>query len=194
MKKILSLFLSIFFSIICFVSCGCPRERSLYDAPKIAIEEFGAEEIIVMTYSRSAYSWLSDAYGVSDLHEWYVFAKKDGKEILVIVPSNTDKQPVLAEWPLDYSFEEIKTALQEFFGIKLEYFAPDYGFDDFQIIFGEEKIKNCLSSYYGINEPLDIDKEIMIVCKPDLYNCQEHFVIQSNGELKIFTYSMDEIK
>ena len=104
MKKYFALFL---LSLFLLSSAGCTYENKASDAKRIALEDFGMDEIWVVCNAVPGINIPQEIsrYGL------YVLGSKDKKERLILVPARTDQAPFEMDWPLEHSFREIMEKL-----------------------------------------------------------------------------------
>lgn len=87
------------------------------DARRIALEDFGMDEVLVVT-GGSPHAEILGEYADKNLggYIYYVLGVKDGKEMMIVVPHHYKDGSHQIDWPLQHSFTECIAALNEYAG------------------------------------------------------------------------------
>ena len=160
-------------------SCSCSRvyDRNCYHAIEAAMEDCGLEKVLSVGYSDGD-NWLTRPYDKTDRYVFYIIGEINDEEVIVLVPSRSNKSAIRISWIFDYSFKEIIRAFENYVGY--DFYSPTLGHQigyDFVLVdlVADEYFKGIL----GL-ENYDLDVEMGI----EFNSC---FIVQSNGELVFFT-------
>ncbi|MCI8369171.1 MAG: hypothetical protein HFJ81_06035 [Clostridia bacterium] len=164
-KKIFSLLLLIT-SLFAFALCSCTviNENRDDDAYKIAVKQFGFEEVWVVSSGTTSSVLMEE---MVSRYLIYVLGEKEGREIMIIVPALKKDKSYEVKWPLKYSF---KQTIDKYNVLVTEKpcTEEDYKYIEFQ---------DCGFELYEIEES-SMDKPFAI-------KYLNRLIYQSNGEIVV---------
>lgn len=118
-------------------ACTMVNENKSDDARKIAIEQFGFDDVWTISAGTTESVLIQKD---TSKYIWYVLGERDGEEVLLIVPAEKDEDSYEVDWPFADSFVQIIGKLNAFVGEDIcteEKFGliefMDRGFDSFDI-------------------------------------------------------------
>lgn len=161
----------IFMAIIILSLSGVfTNSNTGYDAKKIAIKQFGMDEVLLLS-SISTNSNLIKDTGI-DSPVIFVVGLKNGEEHSIIVPIFKRYPPYETEWLFDLSFREIVAKINEVAGNDI---CHPENYKDFMFLSSPYEVELHRQRMFG-NVPLDVDLII---------HFHEYLIFQTEHELKL---------
>ena len=143
------------------------RENHPDDARRIALEQFGLDEVWIVAAGTSGSTLTTQK---TPNYPIYVLGEKDGEEHFIIVPQLKDFEPYEIGWVFEKSFREIVDELNAHAGTAI---CQKENYGEFEFWDNEEQIAE-----YAQGIPLDF--EFMMVYR-------EYLIVQSRQELTILS-------
>ena len=165
----------LFFLIILIMLFTLPltniKENKMDDAKRIAIEQFGMDEVWVV-YPGSSGSTITTQESAN--LPIYVLGVKNGEELFIIVPQLKKYPAYEREWVFNTSFQDIVAKLNDFAGNTI--CSPD----DYHYFKFIDNIINDKIKWYKTLDGVPLDVDFIMQYR------YEYIIVQSNHEIMIF--------